>query len=121
MTAISKDLATLARASWAVASSDTMLRYGDWMEWSEAHREDAPRENPAGDVLEREIAGVVRQQVSAFDDTLPWSPAPSRATATHPATPTTTGPTSSSDSTSSFEDASFPRLCRRCSSPARSR
>jgi hypothetical protein len=73
MIPLARDAATLARASWAVASSDTMARYREWMEWNDARRDAASRHNPLPGDLERAVAGVVRARVTMATESLPWN------------------------------------------------
>lgn len=80
MTHVAKDVATLARASWAVASSSTMPRWREWMAQEGARRREAPRTNPPPSALENAVLGVVRLHAGSSCELLPWcgSAPPSR-------------------------------------------
>jgi len=80
MTQIVRDVATLARASWAVASSSTMPRWQEWMRQENARRRSGRRTNPARAKLEAAVLRVVARHGESASQALPWceSAPPSR-------------------------------------------
>jgi hypothetical protein len=74
-TPFARDTAMLARASWAVASSETMPRWRAWMEWNDARRRTAERVNPPSSELARALTALVRRRQCTTRESLPWAAA----------------------------------------------